>query len=338
VDAALPPSPHRVHDREPPLGAYVSKHDLDLFRMAQAELAEHMERDPKLRNLSSDSIKWIRFGRYEVATWYPSQFPGEYGRLEKVYMCEYCLKFMRCEYQLRRHTMPNHCSLSHPPGDKIYAKGNLAVWEIDGKSQKVYCQNLCLLAMLFLDHKTLFKDVEAFYFYILTLADDKLENTYHLAAYFSKEKTSSANCNLSCLLTLPPFLRRGYGHFLIDLSYALSKVENKIGSPEHPLSDMGLKTYRSYWKSKILDWILRSGDEDTISVKDISQHTGIHQNDLISTMQYFHMVKYWRGQYWVLKDQVHAYKKSMQKKKSDHLQAPKEIDLSALTWERVQQQ
>ena len=33
---------------------------------------------------------------------------------------------------------------------------------------KVYAQNLCLLAKLFLDHKTLYYDVEPFLFYILT--------------------------------------------------------------------------------------------------------------------------------------------------------------------------
>ena len=38
-------------------------------------------------------------------------------------------------------------------GDEIYRDGNLSVFEVDGKENKVYCQNLCLLAKLFLDHK-----------------------------------------------------------------------------------------------------------------------------------------------------------------------------------------
>lgn len=33
------------------------------------------------------------------------------------------------------------------------------MFEIDGKKEKMYCQNLCLLAKLFLDHKTLYYDV-----------------------------------------------------------------------------------------------------------------------------------------------------------------------------------
>ncbi len=39
--------------------------------------------------------------------------------------------------------------------------------QVDGKKGKVYCQNLCLLSKLFLDHKTLYYDVDPFLFYVL---------------------------------------------------------------------------------------------------------------------------------------------------------------------------
>ena len=48
---------------------------------------------------------------------------------------------------------------------------------------QIYCQNLCLLAKLFLDHKTLYYDVEPFLFYVLTQNDSK---GCHLVGYFSK--------------------------------------------------------------------------------------------------------------------------------------------------------
>lgn len=48
---------------------------------------------------------------------------------------------------------------------------------------QIYCQNLCLLAKLFLDHKTLYYDVEPFLFYVMTEADSW---GCHVVGYFSK--------------------------------------------------------------------------------------------------------------------------------------------------------
>lgn len=80
---------------------------------------------------------------------------------------------------------------------------------------KIYCQNLCLLAKLFLDHKTLYYDVEPFLFYVLTRNDEK---GCHLVGYFSKEKLSALKYNVSCIMTMPQYQRQGYGRFLIDFS------------------------------------------------------------------------------------------------------------------------
>ena len=53
----------------------------------------------------------------------------------------------------------------------VERKGSLSIYEVDGLNYKLYCQNLCLLAKLFLDHKTLYFDVEPFIFYILCEVD-----------------------------------------------------------------------------------------------------------------------------------------------------------------------
>ncbi|KAH7975129.1 hypothetical protein HPB49_024215 [Dermacentor silvarum] len=73
---------------------------------------------------------------------------------------------------------------------------------------------------------------------------------------WSKEKLSKKDYNLSCILTLPPYQRKGFGRLLIEFSYELSKFEGKAGSPEKPLSEMGLLLYRSYWSEAILEILI----------------------------------------------------------------------------------
>jgi hypothetical protein len=75
------------------------------------------------------------------------------------------------------------CPAKHPPGDEIYRDGTISVFEIDGRKQPVYCQNLCLMAKLFLGSKTLYYDVHPFLFYVMTERDEK---GMHLVGYFSK--------------------------------------------------------------------------------------------------------------------------------------------------------
>ncbi|XP_025771374.1 histone acetyltransferase KAT7 isoform X3 [Puma concolor] len=285
--------------REPLLENLTSEYDLDLFRRAQARASEDLE---KLRlqgqiTEGSNMIKTIAFGRYELDTWYHSPYPEEYARLGRLYMCEFCLKYMKSQTILRRHMAK--CVWKHPPGDEIYRKGSVSVFEVDGKKNKIYCQNLCLLAKLFLDHKTLYYDVEPFLFYVMTEADN---TGCHLIGYFSKEKNSFLNYNVSCILTMPQYMRQGYGKMLIDFSYLLSKVEEKVGSPERPLSDLGLISYRSYWKEVLLRY-LHNFQGKEISIKEISQETAVNPVDIVSTLQALQMLKYWKGKHLVLKRQ-----------------------------------
>ncbi len=59
----------------------------------------------------------------------------------------------------------------------------LTVYEIDGAVDKRYCQCLCLMAKLFLDHKTLYYDISSFMFYVLT---EDIKDCSIIAGYFSK--------------------------------------------------------------------------------------------------------------------------------------------------------
>nr|XP_002131304.1 histone acetyltransferase KAT8 [Ciona intestinalis] len=243
-------------------------------------------------------IDRIQLGKYEIDAWYFSPYPDEYGKQPKLNVCEYCFKYMRFESTYRKHL--SDCTWRQPPGREIYRKSTISVYEIDGKDHKIYCQNLCLLAKLFLDHKTLYFDVEPFLFYVMTEVD---RNGAHTVGYFSKEKESPDGNNLACILILPPFQRKGYGKFLIAFSYELSKVEGQIGSPEKPLSDLGKLSYRSYWTWVLLE-ILRDF-RGTLSIKDLSEMTSITQADIISSLQSLNMVKYWKGQHVICVTQKH---------------------------------
>ncbi|XP_053209827.1 histone acetyltransferase KAT8-like [Panonychus citri] len=264
----------------------------------------------------------IQFGKYEIDAWYFSPFPEDYGKQPKLWICEYCIKYMRLEKTYRYHQAT--CVWRQPPGKEIYRKGTISVYEVDGKEHKIYSQNLCLLAKLFLDHKTLFFDVEPFLFYILCEVDNQ---GAHLVGYFSKEKESPDGNNLACILTLPPYQRKGYGKFLIAFSYEVSKLENVIGSPEKPLSDLGKLSYRSYWSFVLLE-ILRDF-RGTLSIRDLSQMTSITQSDIISTLQSLNMVKYWKGQHviCVTSKLVEEHLKSAQYKKQRLT-----VDVSCLRW------
>ena len=235
-------------------------------------------------------IDKVVLGKYEIDVWYYSPYPEEYSKLNRLFICQYCLKYMRYEGSLREHTL--QCEQRQPPGQEVYRKGPISVFEADGLHHKLYCQCLCLLAKLFLDHKTLFFDVDPFLFYLMTEVD---RDGCHLVGYFSKEKESPEGNNIACLLVLPPYQRKGYGKFLISLSYELSKLENAAGSPEKPLSDLGKLTYRSYWSWVLLN-ILKEA-RGVLTVRELSDTTAITQEDIISTLQSLNIVKYWKGQH-----------------------------------------
>lgn len=233
------------------------------------------------------NVETVYFGKYEISAWYYSPYPDEYTADKTLWLCEFCLKYHKSETSFRRHKQK--CKAWHPPGDEIYRSGNLSFFEVDGRKNRVYCQDLCLLSKLFLDHKTLYYDVEPFLFYVLTEND---ETGCHMVGYFSKEKDSADEFNLACILTMPQHQRKGYGRLLISFSYELSKIEGKVGTPEKPLSDLGLLSYRSYWAQAIVEELKRV---EEISIKDISQRTSIKVEDVMQTLQHLDLIKYLKG-------------------------------------------
>ncbi|XP_057676479.1 histone acetyltransferase KAT5 isoform X1 [Corythoichthys intestinalis] len=261
------------------------------------------------------NIECIELGRHRLKPWYFSPYPQELTSLPILYLCEFCLKYLKSLKCLQRHL--TKCNLRHPPGNEIYRKGTISFFEIDGRKNKNYSQNLCLLAKCFLDHKTLYYDTDPFLFYVMTEYDSK---GFHIVGYFSKEKESTEDYNVACILTLPPYQRRGYGKLLIEFSYELSKVEGKTGTPEKPLSDLGLLSYRSYWSQTILEILMDlkpdNGERPQITINEISEITSVKKEDVISTLQYLNLINYYKGQYILTlsEDIVDGHERAMQKR------------------------
>uniref|UniRef100_A0A336KQE5 histone acetyltransferase n=1 Tax=Culicoides sonorensis TaxID=179676 RepID=A0A336KQE5_CULSO len=263
------------------------------------------------------NVQMIELGKHRIKPWYFAPYPPEMCMMPCIFICEFCLKYRKSRKCLERHIVK--CTLRHPPGNEIYRKHTISFFEIDGRKNKIYAQNLCLLAKLFLDHKTLYYDTDPFLFYVMTEFDSR---GFHIVGYFSKEKESTEDYNVACILTLPPYQRKGYGKLLIEFSYELSKFEGKTGSPEKPLSDLGLLSYRSYWAQRILEILLEQkpvGDNEKpqLTINEICEMTSIKKEDVISTLQILNLINYYKGQYiiCITKETIDQHCKGMEGRK-----------------------
>ena len=188
---------------------------------------------------------------------------------------------------------------------------SISVYEINGDEEKLFCQNLCLIAKLFLDHKSIYFDVSPFKFYILTENDN---NGSHIVAYFSRENYLTTEFNLACIMVLPPYQRTGYGQFLISMSYFISHKQGRICTPETPLSDLGKISYKSYWTIAILEAVLKN--KGNLCIKDLSEQTGIKQEDINYTLNELSLIKYWKGQQVVQNINTKQIEEFLNKKKA----------------------
>lgn len=242
----------------------------------------------RIRNISK-----VQFGAFDLNPWYYSPYPEEFSHEDLMYICEFCLGYYGDQKAFLRHR--TKCTLLHPPGNEIYRDDTISFFEIDGKRQRTWCRNLCLLSKMFLDHKTLYYDVDPFLFYCMTTRDEK---GCHLVGYFSKEKESAESYNVACILTLPQYQRQGYGRLLIQFSYELSKIENKLGSPEKPLSDLGLLSYRQFWSENILDVLIEANaSEERCSIDQLANRLAMTIADVEGTLRNLEILAYHKGEH-----------------------------------------
>ncbi|CAF0819890.1 unnamed protein product [Adineta ricciae] len=250
-----------------------------------------MTNDTSKLNSTSANNKarpWIQTGRFEFETVCRSTLcPKEWLQVEKIHVCECCLKTTIHETSARRHR--TKCTQTHPPGCVIYSQNDVNIFEVLGWKAQTYCEDLCLLATLFIESKVEIKNVHRFRFYVLAVSHS--ENQYHFAGFFSKLQFQE-RLNLSCLLILPPYRNRGFGSLMVHISYAFSHLANvHTGTPERPLSTQGLLCYRKYWKSKIFDYLLTKTNEDQLAINSISKATSISTCDIIETLASLNMIR-----------------------------------------------
>lgn len=141
-----PPTPTAIPNinASPPLGTRPLKTSLSLPHLMPATPTPSTPKAYQPVPLSGGipgttplRIKTIRIGVYEVDTWYDAPFPEEYAAVPegKLYMCEFCLKYMKSPFGAERHR--TKCTTLHPPGDEVYRDGSISIFEVDGRLNKV---------------------------------------------------------------------------------------------------------------------------------------------------------------------------------------------------------
>lgn len=297
----------------------------------------------RVRNLST-----IILGEHIIEPWYFSPYPIELTEEDEIYVCDFTLSYFGSKKQFERYR--SKCSMRHPPGNEIYRDSKISFWEIDGRRQRTWCRNLCLFCKCFLDHKALYYDVDPFLFYVMTKRTDQ---GHHVVGFFSKEKECAEGYNLACILTFPCYQKMGYGKLLIQFSYMLSKVENKIGSPEKPLSDLGLLSYRAFWTDTLVKLLVErnnpslakknnpppidgeeneiAGSTSEVTIEEISSITCMTTTDILHTLTTLQILRYYKGQHIiVITDQIMTlYEKLIKKVKE---KKKHELDPRKLQW------
>ncbi|KAF2141956.1 uncharacterized protein K452DRAFT_227675 [Aplosporella prunicola CBS 121167] len=303
-----------------PSEIYSREDEIEKLRTS-GSMTQNQTEISRVRNLDR-----VQMGQHEIEPWYFSPYPVEFSETDMVYVCEFCLCYFGEQKQFERHR--TKCDLYHPPGNEIYRDDYVSFFEIDGRRQRTWCRNLCLLSKLFLDHKTLYYDVDPFLFYCMCTRD---EHGCHLVGYFSKEKESAEGYNVACILTLPQYQRKGFGKLLIAFSYELSKREGKLGSPEKPLSDLGLLGYRAYWQEVIVDLLMEPGRTEG-NIEELGALTAMTTNDVLHTLQNLNMLRYTsKNQHIIVLTDAVIEQRNKQKEK-ERLKGKRSIDSERLQW------
>ena len=118
--------------------------------------------------------------------------------------------------------------MDRPAGSLIYDQNDVQIYEVLGWKSPSFCENLCLLATLFIESKVEIKNVHRFRFYVLMVK--YADGQSHIGGFFSKLQYQE-RLNLSCLLIFPPYRNRGFGSLMIEISK--SKRSTRVQCDDH---------------------------------------------------------------------------------------------------------
>ncbi|KAL3816064.1 hypothetical protein ACHAXA_010369 [Cyclostephanos tholiformis] len=265
--------------------------------MDAAALKEH-EEVTKVKNVST-----LELGKFRMDTWYFSPLPKELlrdspgGMIDVLYVDEFSFNFFTRKEELLRYQQKTFAlgnttvDRRHPPGNEIYRCGNLSSEWMLGIFFTFALNHIYITLLSFVGIAPLLMSIMKW---------------YHPVGYYSKEKYSDVGYNLACILTFPSHQRKGYGRFLIAFSYELSKKEEKVGSPEKPMSDLGQQAYIPYWTSTIVDFLLNhSKNSKSMSIMDIAKKTSIMAEDIIFALNTLGILKFVNGVYFIYAERAH---------------------------------
>ncbi|KAE9550949.1 hypothetical protein FO519_005838 [Halicephalobus sp. NKZ332] len=238
--------------------------------------------------------KFIHTNKFRIKTLYSGLFPEALQTPSDLYICDLCLQGFLQKYQFDDHM--DRCEVDSPPGKEIYRDDEykVSVFEVDAVQASTYTMMLCAWARCYIDHKALWQDIEPFLFYVLVRRDGNSRRN-RFVGYFSKQKYQHSQCNLCCLLILPCYQGFGYGRFLIDFSFLLSKVEKIPGTPERPLSEAADVLYYKYYVDSFYETVFgvyyeltKKGENPEqnhpLTLGWLEEKTAINKTDLLKVL------------------------------------------------------